>query len=182
MLILILCILGLAACQSGKPKQQVKEDTKTVVQNTNVPDQEYKPAPLESPVAASVAAQATPAISPTTAQPEKAAPTTAVVAPTAPVAVVAKPKTQPVLSEAEAVLLAKKRGCYGCHTVHAKVYGPAWVDVAAKYRGDAGAQARLFDKVGKGGNGVWGKEAMPAQNQATEAERAQLIRFILNLN
>jgi cytochrome c len=169
--ILILCALGLVACQSNRSKEQVHAET-TVTQSAEVSVQDSKPVQA----AASAVAVATPVVVPET---EKVVPV-ATEAP-APVAVVAKPKGPPVLSEAEAVSLAKKRGCYGCHTVHAKVYGPAWVDVAAKYRGDAGAQARLFDKVSKGGNGVWGKEAMPAQTQATEAERTQLIRFILNL-
>lgn len=167
--ILISCALALVACQSNKSKEQVHAET-TVTQSAEVSAQDSKPVQA----AASAVAVATTAVVPET---ERVVP----VAAAAPVAVVAKPKGPLVLSEAEAVLLAKKRGCYGCHTVHAKVYGPAWVDVAAKYRGDSGAQARLFDKVSKGGNGVWGKEAMPAQTQATEAERTQLIRFILNL-
>jgi cytochrome c len=62
-----------------------------------------------------------------------------------------------------------------------KVVGPAWKDVAAKYRGDAGAQARMEAKIGKGGSGAWGSMAMPAQPQVTAEERVLLARFILNL-
>ena len=36
--------------------------------------------------------------------------------------------------------LAKKSGCLACHSVEKKVVGPAWKDVAAKYKGDAGAK------------------------------------------
>jgi len=61
------------------------------------------------------------------------------------------------------------------------VVGPAWKDVAAKYRGDAGAQARLETKIAKGGSGAWGSMAMPAQPQLNEAERTLLVRYILNL-
>ncbi|MEJ2181013.1 MAG: cytochrome C-551, partial [Gammaproteobacteria bacterium] len=53
--------------------------------------------------------------------------------------------------------LAKKSGCLACHSVDKKVVGPAWKDVAAKYKGDAGAKATLVEKVKKGGKGNWTK-------------------------
>lgn len=83
--------------------------------------------------------------------------------------------------DADVIALAKKRNCFACHMLDKKIVGPAWQDVAAKYRGDAGAQARMETKIGKGGGGVWGSVAMPAQPQVTADERAILARFILNL-
>jgi len=65
--------------------------------------------------------------------------------------------------------------------VDKKLVGPAWRDVAAKYRGDAGAEARLVNKVAKGGGGVWGSVPMPANSQVSEADRTTLVRFVLNL-
>lgn len=85
------------------------------------------------------------------------------------------------LSEAEALALAKKRNCFACHALDKKVVGPAWREVAAKYRGDGGAPARLEAKIAKGGGGVWGSMAMPPQPQVAAEERTQLVRFILNL-
>jgi cytochrome c len=85
------------------------------------------------------------------------------------------------VSDADGIALAKKRNCFACHLVDKKVVGPAWKDVAAKYRGDAGAQARMETKIGKGGSGAWGSMAMPPQPQVTPEERAVLARFILNL-
>ncbi|GAB4129041.1 MAG: hypothetical protein Fur0040_11970 [Sideroxydans sp.] len=85
------------------------------------------------------------------------------------------------LSEAEALALARKRNCLACHAVDRKVVGPAWRDVAAKYRGDAGAAGRLEAKIARGGSGVWGSIAMPPQSQLAAEERTQLVRFILNL-
>ncbi len=87
----------------------------------------------------------------------------------------------PTVSDAEGIALAKKRNCFACHALDKKVVGPAWKDVAAKYRGDAGAQARLETKIAKGGSGVWGGMAMPPQIQIPTEERTQLVRFILNL-
>ncbi|MDH5377135.1 MAG: hypothetical protein OEX00_02290, partial [Gammaproteobacteria bacterium] len=49
--------------------------------------------------------------------------------------------------------LAKKSGCTACHAIDKKVVGPAWADVAKKYKGDGGAKAALVDKVKKGGKG-----------------------------
>ena len=47
--------------------------------------------------------------------------------------------------------LIKKNGCSACHSNDKKIVGPAYADVAAKYKGDAGAAARLMEKVKKGG-------------------------------
>ena len=95
--------------------------------------------------------------------------------------VIAEAKPQAGVSESEALALAKKKNCFACHVLDRKVVGPAWKDVAAKYRGDAGAQARLENKIAKGGSGAWGSMAMPAQPQLSEAERTLLVRYILNL-
>ena len=68
--------------------------------------------------------------------------------------------------------LAKKHGCFACHAVDKKLVGPSYKDVAAKYRGDKGAEAKLFDKVKKGGPGVWGQVPMPP-NAARAGRRHQ---------
>jgi cytochrome c len=46
------------------------------------------------------------------------------------------------VSAAEA--LAKKSGCLNCHSVTQKKVGPAYKDVAAKYKGKADAEQRLY--------------------------------------
>jgi len=76
--------------------------------------------------------------------------------------------------------LAKQKGCLACHNVDKKVVGPAYKDVAAKYAGDAGAEARLAKKVREGGTGVWGKAVMPANPKVTEAEAQALVKWILS--
>lgn len=94
---------------------------------------------------------------------------------------IAEVKPQDGVSEAEVLALAKKRNCFVCHMMDKKGVGPAWKDIAAKYRGDAGVQARMENKIAKGGSGAWGSMAMPPQPQVSEAERTLLARFILNL-
>lgn len=56
--------------------------------------------------------------------------------------------------------IVKKARCVACHTVDAKRVGPAYKEVAAKYRGDGKAAAHLFNKIRHGGSGVWGEVPM----------------------
>jgi cytochrome c len=77
--------------------------------------------------------------------------------------------------------LATSKSCMACHAIDHKVVGPAYQDVAKKYAGDAGAQARLATKILKGGGGVWGPIPMPANSQVSEAEASQLAAWVLSL-
>ena len=52
--------------------------------------------------------------------------------------------------------LAKKHACFACHTLDKKMVGPSFKDIAAKYKGQADAPAKLAEKVRKGGSGVFG--------------------------
>jgi cytochrome c len=54
--------------------------------------------------------------------------------------------SMPALAQSGEELL-KKNGCTACHAIDKKILGPAYQDVAAKYKGDAGAAAKLQEKV-----------------------------------
>ena len=76
----------------------------------------------------------------------------------------------------------KKAGCLTCHAVDRKVVGPPFKDVAAKYKNDTGAEARLIKKVKGGGGGVWGKIRMPANlGKMTDEEYKTTVEWILSL-
>ncbi len=75
--------------------------------------------------------------------------------------------------------LAKKYGCLACHAVDKKVIGPAYKDVAAKYKGDASAEAKLVAKVKNGGSGVWGKIPMPPNASVPDADVKSLVKWVL---
>ena len=47
--------------------------------------------------------------------------------------------------------LAQQKNCMSCHAVDKKIVGPAYKDVAAKYKNDPKAEAMLVQKVMKGG-------------------------------
>jgi len=77
--------------------------------------------------------------------------------------------------------LAKKNNCTACHAIDKKLVGPAWADVAKKYKGDAGAAAHLDGVISKGGKGVWGPMPMPPNPKVTAEERKELVDFVLGL-
>lgn len=76
--------------------------------------------------------------------------------------------------------LAQKKGCMACHQLQAKVVGPAYKDVAAKYAKDKDAVKKLAEKVIKGGSGVWGPVPMPP-NAVTPAEAETLVKWVLTV-
>jgi cytochrome c len=83
---------------------------------------------------------------------------------------------------AAAQALAQKSGCLACHSVDKKIIGPAYKDVAAKYKGNKDAEAMLIAKVSKGGSGVWGPMPMPANSPQVSAENIKtLVQWVLSL-
>ncbi len=78
--------------------------------------------------------------------------------------------------------LAQKSGCLACHAIDKKVLGPALKDVAAKYKGDKSAEAKLVAKVKAGGSGVWGPMPMPANSpQVKDEDIKSIVQWVLSL-
>jgi len=77
--------------------------------------------------------------------------------------------------------LAKSSGCLACHTLDKKLVGPAYKDIAAKYKDDSGAAASLAEKVRKGTKGVWGPLPMPPNATVSDANIKSLVEWILTL-
>ena len=84
----------------------------------------------------------------------------------------------PVLASA-GLDLAKKSNCLACHAVATKVVGPSYLEVAKKYASDKTAEAKLIDKVKKGGSGAWGTMPMPANAQVKDVDIKTLVQWIL---
>ena len=88
--------------------------------------------------------------------------------------------------------LAKEHDCTACHAINKRLIGPAWMDVAKKYKGVTkytykGAEYNLAEglvmKVSKGGSGNWGSMPMPANSPTVkEADIKELVQFILDLD
>ena len=73
--------------------------------------------------------------------------------------------------------MLKKNGCSACHAEDKKVIGPSYKDVAAKYKGDATAVAKLSEKVKKGGFGCWGQVPMPPNPQVNDADVKKMVEL-----
>lgn len=82
---------------------------------------------------------------------------------------------------ADGQALAQKNACLSCHQVDKKVVGPSYKDVAAKYKGDKTAEAKLVEKVKKGGSGVWGPVPMPPNPQVPDADLKTIVSWILSI-
>lgn len=73
----------------------------------------------------------------------------------------------------------KKTDCFTCHSVAKKVIGPAYKDVAKKYKGDPSAEGKLVLKVKNGGSGVWGAIPMAAHPNISDADLHAMVRWVL---
>jgi cytochrome c5 len=138
----------------------------------------------EPPAPAATVAASAPATA-GTAPAAAAAPSAAIAASAAPAAAAAQPgapaKADAPLDLASGQAMMQKNGCAACHAVDKKIVGPAYQDVAAKYKGDAGALAKLTQKVKAGGVGVWGSVPMPPNSFVSDSDIKALVSWILTL-
>jgi cytochrome c len=74
--------------------------------------------------------------------------------------------------------LATKSGCMACHAVDKKLVGPAYQEVAKKYK--ASDEAMLVDKVKKGGKGNWGQIPMPPNDKLKDDDLKTLVKWVLD--
>ncbi len=105
-------------------------------------------------------------------------------APTAPVGSGAAPAVAGAAAAAPAtpsagLRLAQQNACVACHGITNKIVGPAFSEVAVRYRGDAGAPAALAAKIRGGTSGNWGAIPMPAQASLKDDELQTLVAWVL---
>ena len=82
-------------------------------------------------------------------------------------------------AQAPQVLLQQYK-CYLCHADDETTTGPAFVDVAAQYRGNPQAVAMLAAAVRKGahGGGPW---HMPPHPEISDPDTEKMVQYILSL-
>ncbi len=73
----------------------------------------------------------------------------------------------------------KSNRCFTCHSVDKAMAGPAFKDVAAKYKGNAGAAAALGDKIINGASGTWGDKKMPPYKKLTKEQAEAMATWVL---
>ncbi len=90
-------------------------------------------------------------------------------------------ESAPADGAGDGLSLATSSGCMGCHQVDTKVVGPAYKEVAAKYKDDAGALDMLVNKVLNGGTGTWGQVPMPPNAHVGEEKVRTIVTWVLGL-
>lgn len=75
--------------------------------------------------------------------------------------------------------LLNANACLACHALDKKVVGPAYHDVAVKYKGDPQAAAKVMARIRQGGTGRWGQVPMPANAALSDAQARALAEFVL---
>lgn len=96
------------------------------------------------------------------------------------VAITKPASVAPVVTEATGLDMLKQNKCMACHGMDKKIVGPGMSEIAAKYKGDAGAEARLIGVVKKGGSGVWGG-TMPAHGNLKDEHIKKMVQSILTI-
>lgn len=69
--------------------------------------------------------------------------------------------------------LAKSKNCMNCHELDKKKVGPSYKDIAAKYKGNAEAEAKLVTALQTG-------KGHPGKVAATDAELKTLVQYVLS--
>ena len=89
-------------------------------------------------------------------------------------------QTANAVDMAKGEALAKTSNCLACHAIDKKLLGPAYQEVAKKYKGDKDAEEKLIKKVKAGGSGVWGPIPMPANSpKVNDADIKTLVEWVL---
>lgn len=70
--------------------------------------------------------------------------------------------------------------CFGCHRYDSRLVGPAFKDVAERYREDPAAPQKLVKKIREGGAGNWGPIPMAPHPTLTDEQLRQIVQWILS--
>lgn len=84
-------------------------------------------------------------------------------------------------ASADAMDIAKKSGCMGCHALDKDIVGPAWQAVAAKYKGQADAREVILNSILHGSKGKWGKKVHMQASKLSKEEAGAMADYILGL-
>jgi len=90
---------------------------------------------------------------------------------------------QTMASEAaDALSLAKQKGCMSCHNIERTAVGPSWKEVAEKYGDDQNATYQLAGSILYGSMGNWGDRPMRGHAKKMDKDDAlKLAKFIMSL-
>jgi cytochrome c551/c552 len=89
----------------------------------------------------------------------------------------AKPPALAGAIDVQALLNAN--ACLGCHAVAQKLVGPAYHDVANKYKADPAGPSKIAASIKDGSTGKWGTVPMPPFAQLTDGQIKALAEFVM---
>ena len=86
------------------------------------------------------------------------------------------------LTQGESVIA--NSDCLGCHAENHRIAGPAWAQIAGKFRGMTQREvvASLTNSVVNGSVGIWGQIPMPAHPKLSRKQAAAAVTYILNVD
>ncbi|KWR91596.1 SorB family sulfite dehydrogenase c-type cytochrome subunit [Cupriavidus sp. IDO] len=88
------------------------------------------------------------------------------------------PPTQSAGGTVDVQALLAKNACLSCHSLTQKLVGPAYHDIAEKYKADPQAQSKLEASIRGGSTGKWGAVAMPPFAGLQPDEIKALAEFV----
>ena len=92
---------------------------------------------------------------------------------------VRRTQAKPAAAPGDMTDLARRKACLSCHGMEKRVVGPGLKEISARYRGQGDAEAKLVEKLRRGGGGAWGPLSMPPNPDLAEADARALVRWIL---
>ena len=83
--------------------------------------------------------------------------------------------------EAPGLALMKRADCFNCHAPEHRIVGPAFLEIAERYRGQEAALEASVDRVQRGSSGVWGAVPMLPHGHHTRDQIREMVQWVFAL-
>jgi cytochrome c len=83
--------------------------------------------------------------------------------------------------EAPGLALMKRADCFNCHAPEHRIVGPAFLEIAERYRGQDAALETSVDRVQRGSTGVWGPVPMLPHGHHTRDQIREMVQWVFAL-
>lgn len=89
------------------------------------------------------------------------------------------PQGKPAVHAGQAAI--RQSDCLNCHAASQKVVGPAFIEIADRYRTDGAGKKQAIENVLKGSSGVWGDIPMLPHPQLSRNQATTMVNWIMTL-
>lgn len=73
----------------------------------------------------------------------------------------------------------KNNTCLACHAVDTKLVGPAYKDIATKYKDDVANAEVLKEHIKEGSSGIWGPIPMPPNPNVSDDDLTLIVDWLM---